>query len=260
MSFDSIPEDLQKIISDKTSGSRELLTALSDYLRNHMSEINLELILELENQFSDFQTIQNFLSDLRAAVLNNSIKEFLTNQDDKTKLIFENIYKNLKPVIKDFFSFITISNSKTFFEVMKLTAVDKASIHIIISESRPMLEGKILAESLASDKINTSLITEAQIFNAVQKCDCGVVGADKILKNGNVVNKVGSNLLALACKEFNKPFFVIADKTKFSRDNSFNTKEMPGEEISSVKNKKIKIDNYYFEEIPKKYITKIITD
>ena len=253
-----ITDELHKIISDKTSGSRELLSKLSIYLKNHSDEINNELISSLQKHFPDFQTIQNFLSDLGKATQNNSIKKFLTNYNDK--IIFENIYKNLKPFVSDFHSFITISNSKTIFEVMKLIAGNKESIEVTVSEGRPNFEGRILAENLASVNIKTTLITEAQIFNAVQNCDCGIIGADKILKNGNVVNKVGSNLLASSCKEFNKPFLVIADKTKFAKDNSFNTKEMPGEEIYPGKNKEIKIDNYYFEEIPKKYITKIITD
>ena len=258
MSSKSVSKELQNIISDNTSGSRELLSKLFSYLKNHSDEINSELISSLQKHFSDFQTIQNFLSKLATALKENSIDKFLFDYDEQN--FFEKIYTNLKPEIAGFNSFVTISNSKTILEVLKLCEKEKDLLKVFVSEGRPILEGQILAENLASEKISTTLITEAQLYETVGECDCGIIGADKILKNGNVVNKVGSNLLALACKEFNKPLFVVADKTKLSNDNLFDKKEMPGKEIYSGENTEIKIENYYFEEIPKKYITKIITD
>lgn len=258
MSFSSVPKELQNIISDNTSGSRELLNKLVAYFKNHHEEINSGLISSLQRQFSDFQTIQKFLSDLKSALNENSIDKFLSEYSEQS--IFKKIYENLKPEIIRYNSFVTISNSKTILEVLKLTAKEKESLQISVSEGRPILEGQILAENLASRDISATLITEAQLYDTIQNCDCGIIGADKILTNGNVINKVGSNLLALACKEFNKPLFVLADKTKFSKDNSFDKKEMPGKEIYKGKDNDIRIENYYFEEIPKEYITKIITD
>ncbi|WKZ68206.1 MAG: hypothetical protein QY331_09595 [Melioribacteraceae bacterium] len=258
MSFDHLPEELINIISDNTSGSRELLDKILHYLRNNHDKINPKLISSLQKHFHDFQTIQNFLANLGAAYQENSIKEFLNKYNND--ILFHNIYRSFKPLISDLYSFITISNSKTILEILKLTASEKESIEVIVSEGRPILEGRILAENLSSPKIKTTLITEAQIYNAVQNVDCGIIGADKVLKNGKVINKVGSNLLALACKEFCKPFYVIADKTKFSKNNLIDNNEKPSKEIYSGTENKIKINNYYFEEIPNEYITKIITD
>ena len=98
------------------------------------------------------------------------------------------------------------------------------------------------------------------IYDSVKKVDAALVSSDCILKNGDVINKVGSSLLASTCHVLKKPFYVIARKDKFAKSNKFNQKEMPPEEIWRHYPKNILIKNYYFEKIDKKLITKIISE
>ncbi|MDZ7763595.1 MAG: hypothetical protein U5K00_04105 [Melioribacteraceae bacterium] len=250
---------LNSIISDNTSGSRELLQKLNHYLSNHKNEIDEELIYSLQDSFSEFQSIKNYLTQLNESLSNDNLDKYFRQFEENQKSVFEELLINIKPEIEQINSFITISNSQTILELFKLFHKEKSFLRLTVCEGRPNNEGRILAEKLSREDIAVSLITEAQIYDAVQKVECGIIGADKILPNGNVVNKVGSNLLALACKEFNKPFFVVTDKSKFANENSFDKKEKPADEIYSGSNK-IKISNYYFEEIPKELITKVITN
>lgn len=259
MSDNSFSDDLIKIVSDNKSGSRELLDNLHQYLKSNQDEIDKELIMYLSERLSEFQSIKNYLDDLNSALEKNSVTDFFERREEDSKNIFNNIFDNLKPEIELFNSFITISNSKTIFEILKLLSHKKSNLRIRVSEGRPICEGRLLAENLAQANISVFLITEAQIYDAIQKVECGIIGADKILPNGNVINKVGSSLLALASKEFNKPFYVIADKSKLSKLNSFEKIKKPVEEIYST-NKNIEMNNFYFEEIPKELITKVITD
>ena len=117
-----------------------------------------------------------------------------------------------------------------------------------------------MARKLSKLNISTELITEAAMAPHINKIDAALVGADVILKNGNVVNKTGSLTLAVLCKSHSIPFYVAADKQKFSYTNKFDQKEMPPEEIWRQSNPNIKITNFYFEEINKKLITKIFID
>ena len=252
-------KEYQRLIADNISGSRELLFKLIKFLQKHQNEIDLDIINNLQNHFSDFQTIRLFLKKFRIAFENNRLELFFKEIPTDDRVVYKKIFINLLPYIKNFQTFITISNSKTILEVLKLISESNKRLKLIISEGRPNNEGTILAERLAVNNISTTLITEAQIYQFVQKTDCAIIGADKILANGNVVNKVGSNLLALACKEFNIPFYVISDKSKFCNDNYFIAKELSGSEIFETE-KKIEIHNFYFEEINKELITKIITD
>ena len=121
------------------------------------------------------------------------------------------------------------------------------------------MEGRILAEKLSKLKIDAELITEAAIALKINEAGAALIGADMILKNGNVINKTGSLTLATVCKFNSIPFYVAADKAKFSHNNKFEQKEMPHKEIWRHSNSKIKIKNFYFEEIDKKFISRIFT-
>ena len=78
-----------------------------------------------------------------------------------------------------------------------------------------------MAEELAASGIKTLLITDAMMNQYVSQVDAAIIGADLISKNGNVVNKVGSKSLALLCREYNKPFFVVSTKNKLSKRSRF---------------------------------------
>jgi translation initiation factor 2B subunit (eIF-2B alpha/beta/delta family) len=95
---------------------------------------------------------------------------------------------------------------------------------------------------------------------AIRNTDAVIIGADSILKNGNVVNKSGSLPLAILCKEYNKPFYVISTKSKISDKQKFKPpKENPGS-VWNYKNPKLTVENFPFEEVNKNLITSIITE
>jgi translation initiation factor 2B subunit (eIF-2B alpha/beta/delta family) len=94
----------------------------------------------------------------------------------------------------------------------------------------------------------------------IPKIDAAIIGADAVLINGNVVNKVGSKALALLCREYKKPFYAVAFRSKLSKKKIFQPMKDDQQEIWEKKVKNLSISNIYFEEIEKKLITKIFTD
>lgn len=256
-------QELLKILSDNKSGSAELLEKLNTYLSSNFHKYNsAELISYLKNSFIEFSNIQNYLNQLEKIINDDSknIDSFFNDFiNDKSKMI-EKIYKNSYDELKDFRKFITISNSNTLLNYFKIFAKNVKDISVVICESRPVFEGRTFAENLIELGINVKLITEAMVANETKNIDAAVIGADSILQNGNVINKVGSKLLAITCNYYDKPVYVLADKSKFSNSNTFNQKEKPSDEIWDSNSEMIKIENYYFEEIEKELITKIFTD
>lgn len=252
---------LQKLINDKTSGSNELLLSLHKHIKKELKIFQLfpALILELKQKFSPFKNIQKYLDDFQVALKKkNELEKFFNLYDEMLLNIYDNIYSKCKNTLINYSTFITISNSTTVFEIFKRLKKDKSRFKVYVSESRPKYEGRILAQKLAIEKINVQLITEAMLSEYVKNSDAAIIGADSILKNGNVINKVGSNVLAILCKHYKIPFYVLADKNKLSNNNSYDKKLMPSDEIWK-QNNNIKIINYYFEEINKKLITKVFT-
>ena len=47
------------------------------------------------------------------------------------------------------------------------------------------------------------------------KVDCVFVGAEAVLENGGIVNKLGTLTIALCAKQYEKPFYVFAESLKF---------------------------------------------
>ena len=155
---------------------------------------------------------------------------------------------------------LTLSNSKTVFELLKRYSKINKILKIFICESRPQNEGRVLTKLLLDENIKCEMILESMLPHFIQKTDAVIIGADKILKNGNVINKIGSLNAALLSKKYKKPFYVIASKDKFSNQVSYNPIQKDSNEIWNYSNENLKINNFYFEEIEKKLITKIITN
>lgn len=261
MMRNKLDRKFENIIQNKTSGSTELLLKLHTHIKKEKRIFQLfpELVTELQEKFKSFRNIQKYFEELKYVLKGkNNIDDFLKKYDEILLDIYDKIFLNCQPTLIKHTKFITISNSKTIFEILKRLKEQKPKLSVIVTESRPKFEGRIMAKKLINENINVELITEAMISEFVKKSDAALIGADEILKNGNVVNKVGSSLLAIICKHYKVPFFVLADKNKISNKNTFDKKIMPAEEIWRQQSQ-IKITNFYFEEIDKSLITKIFT-
>ncbi|EFW92028.1 initiation factor 2B related protein [Haladaptatus paucihalophilus DX253] len=110
---------------------------------------------------------------------------------------------------------LTLSRSGTVLDALR------AADRVFVAESRPALEGVGVAESLA-DATNVTLHTDAAIAHvlATEDVDRVVVGADSVLPNGDVVNKTGTRVAALAARNEDVPVFVVTatDKVRTGDD------------------------------------------
>ncbi|MFN3694838.1 MAG: hypothetical protein ACK4UV_07500, partial [Ignavibacterium sp.] len=218
-------------------------------------------IAEAENHLQHFASVKNFLKELKSELKKSDLTQLklfleysILAQTKEIELLFE---RNKKYLMK-FKVLTTLSYSKTLLEIFKLWYKENPALKIFILESRPMLEGRIFAKELIKIGFTCNLIVDAMMNYAVQNSDAVIIGTDQILKNGNIVNKVGSYPLALCAIENNKPFIVIATKDKFINSIRFTDSKKPENEVWNYKHTKLQIENFYFEEIPAKYISKII--
>jgi methylthioribose-1-phosphate isomerase len=96
-------------------------------------------------------------------------------------------------------------------------AADEAGLplHVWVSETRPRNQGLLTAWELAQQGIPHTLIADnaAGILMREGKVDAVIVGADRITANGDVANKVGTYLKALACADNGIPFYVAAPRS-----------------------------------------------
>lgn len=133
------------------------------------------------------------------------------------------------------------------------------------TETRPLFQGRKTARELAKAGIKVSLITDLEARAAIVKdrllkeADFVVLGADAIMKNGDVINKMGSAMFAEIAFHHKVPVYVIADSWKFSsRDVMIEEREH--QEIWENAPKHVQIRNIAFETIPSVYIKAIVSE
>lgn len=84
---------------------------------------------------------------------------------------------------------------------------------VYADETRPLLQGSRLTSwELSKDGINHVIEVDGAASSTILRglVDVAIIGADRIVANGDTANKVGSVALALACKHAGIPFVVAA--------------------------------------------------
>ena len=113
------------------------------------------------------------------------------------------------------------------------------------------------AKALGAKGIRTRLVVDSAAPSLMVECDVVVVGADAVTPEG-VVNKIGTYALALAARERNVPFYVLAGTEKFLpfllRIEERDPKEITQEAIPNGS-----VENRYFDCTPLDFITGVVT-
>src|SRR5215510_13185969 len=84
-------------------------------------------------------------------------------------------------------------------------------LHVWVDETRPRNQGASLtAFELGSHGVDHAVIADNAGGHLMQqgKVDVAIVGTDRVTRNGDVANKIGTYLKALAAKDNNVPFYV----------------------------------------------------
>lgn len=145
-------------------------------------------------------------------------------------------------------------------------------IHVYVDETRPVLQGaRLTTWELEKNKIPYTLICDnmAGYLMSKRKIDIVIVGADRIAKNGDTANKIGTYSLAVLANYHKIPFYVAAPISTFDF-NINDGSEIPIEERNKDEVKKIngkyicpKNSNVYnpsFDVTPHYLITGFITE
>ena len=157
---------------------------------------------------------------------------------------------------------------------------DGIDIHVWVDETRPRNQGmNLTAWELGQANIPHTIITDNAGGLLMQRgeVDFVIVGADRVSVDGNVCNKIGTYLKALAAKTHKIPFYVAAplstvDLSYHGENNLFDIECRDEDEILKVKgmdssNNLTEVQIGYssaynpaFDITPAKYVSKIICE
>lgn len=156
------------------------------------------------------------------------------------------------------------------------------AVHVWVDETRPWNQGaKLTAWELQQEGIANTLITDNTGGHLMQNgmVDLVIVGTDRTTHTGDVANKIGTYLKALAAHDNNIPFYVALPSSTFDWELEDGTKipieQRSGDEItliSGMNDKTGKIEtvrlvatgtqavNYSFDVTPARLISGLITE
>ena len=99
-----------------------------------------------------------------------------------------------------------------------VAADQKKRVRVFADETRPLLQGaRLTAWELMAAGIEVVLITDSMAGRVMfeGKIDAVFVGADRIARNGDVCNKIGTYSIAVLAREHKLPFYVCAPLSTF---------------------------------------------
>jgi methylthioribose-1-phosphate isomerase len=114
--------------------------------------------------------------------------------------------------------FLATGGIGTALGIVHLAAERGTRVHVWVDETRPLLQGsRLTAWELAKAGIPHTVITDgaAASLMAAGKVDLVLVGADRIARNGDTANKVGTFSLAVVARHHGVPFYVVAPFSTF---------------------------------------------
>jgi methylthioribose-1-phosphate isomerase len=160
----------------------------------------------------------------------------------------------------------------TALGVLRAAKEQGKKLKVYACETRPYLQGaRLTAWELLKEGFEVILITDSMAGYLMNqgKIDCVITGSDRIARNGDAANKIGTYSHAVLAKTNNVPFYIAAPVTTFDRDmengSMIPIEERPESEVTFINGKRIApegviVRNPAFDITPAEYITAIITD
>merc|ERR1711982_222488 len=98
---------------------------------------------------------------------------------------------------------------------------------VIVLEGRPDAAGAKAAKLYSQLGIPCTVVLDAAVGHVMETVDLVIVGAEGVVENGGIINKIGTYGLAIVAKTLNKPFYVAAESFKFTRLFPLSQSDLP---------------------------------
>ncbi|NXV96648.1 EI2BA factor, partial [Calonectris borealis] len=151
----------------------------------------------------------------------------------KVSLSRNKIAKLCHPFIRDGARILTHAYSRVVLRVLEAAVESKKRFSVYVTESQPDQAGQVLinlqkmAKALRKLNIPVTVILDAAVGYIMEKVDLVLVGAEGVVESGGIINKIGTNQIAVCAKAQNKPFYVVAESFKFVRLFPLNQQDVP---------------------------------
>jgi len=155
----------------------------------------------------------------------------------------------------------TTTRSSLVERALVLAHEEGRPVHALVSESRPMNEGKGLAASLAGRGIDTWFAVDGALPLLLPQAGVFLVGADAV-RERSFVTKAGTYALLLVARELGLAAYVLAQRVKFLPDRCTRLAlpRGPVAEVWADAPQGVAVVNAPFEEVPMALVRGVVTE
>jgi ribose 1,5-bisphosphate isomerase len=281
-----VDKTVKDIKSLKIQGARNIaksaMTALASYAKSSTAKKPEEFYSDLLAAGELLQASRPTEPMLRNSVngmtdmVNSAMKTHSVSQLKKLVAEHEKAYqgavdKNAKALadygaklIPEGARVITHCHSSTVVGILKRAAELGKDFEVISCETRPRFQGRMTATDLAKAGIKVTQIVDGAVHHFMKKADAVIVGADAITARGDLINKIGTSMVAHIAKLHDVSFYSAAELYKYSPATLFGNlekiEERDPKEVWVNPPKGVKISNLAFDVTPSSYISGYITE
>jgi translation initiation factor 2B subunit (eIF-2B alpha/beta/delta family) len=274
---------VEEIKKDRVSGASEIsrkacsvfvafakgvkATSGEEYF-DKLLKLGIELVLAQPHMASVFNLANSILYQTEELLPTLSMDELREFTKEKAEGFYHNslnsvqkIAENGKVLIENGSKVVTFSSSGSILSILKAAKEEGKEFEVIVCESRPMFEGRLLAKFLGNAEIPVTLITDAALGVFAPEAALFLVGADSISED-TFVNKVGTKYVCLLSKEHDIPLYLACERSKFI-SSRWRLKPMvwgDPEQVLDSELPNVEVKNPCFEEIPLFYCQEVITN
>jgi len=239
-----------------------------------------------------FRAVERCLSSARSGSVQERVKKVLAEADavaeedlEASRLIGE--FGNA--LVSDGSRVLTHCNAGALAFIDYGTALspirfahrDGKNVFVFVDETRPLCQGaRLTAWELEQEGIPYAIIVDnaAGYFMRRGDVDMVIVGADRVAKNGDVANKIGTYEKAVVAKENDVPFYVAAPRMTFDmaceNGEEIEIEERGPDEVRGawgvdregkptrilISEEGANVRNPSFDVTPARYVTAFVTD
>lgn len=259
-----------------TPMSKEELIKKAGEIKDYLSTARptaVNLRWALEREVEALQNADN-ISDAKEAVVARAV-ELMNYEEQTSRLIGEYGEK----LIENGDTILTHCNAGSLATVEYGTALAPIrfaikkgkSVKVIATETRPALQGsRLTAYELMKDGIDVTLISDTMVGYTLSlgMVDKVFVGADRVLNDGHVVNKIGTYQIAVLASRHKIPFYSAMPWSSVDMETKLSEVRIEQRnplEVETVKGRRIapkgvKVFNPAFDITPPELVTALVTD
>ena len=283
--METVKDVAAKICGFEVKGARNAaiaaLKALQVFAQQTTVESKTEFLTELiqvQQLFFNTRETEPLMRNALHCVVNQIRQSSLQNVSSLCNLIVANTDRLLSELdtsrecvaeigaklIQNEMTIFTHCNSSTATQMLIKAKQDGKNFKVICTETRPAFQGRITAQKMIENNIETLFIVDSAAHVFIPKADFIIVGADAITPEGNVVNKIGTSGLAVLAHEACKPLYVVSELLKFDFVTHYSEFEGVEQrnplEVWKDAPKALNVQNPAFDVTPHRYIHGLICE